>query len=690
MGLTFLTPLFLYGALGALVPLLLHLIKRQRARLHVFSTLRFLKISQKAVVRQQRLRRLLLLLLRMAACAVLAMIFARPFLKDMQNAAFAGPAPKAMAILIDNSYSMGFGNRMDLAKRRALELLGDLHIGDQVVLMSFSTQARVLREVGSEHADLAGLIQTRIRPSYQGTNYIEALRSADDQLTLSDFDDRTIYLISDFHQAGWDRQATRWQLSSDVQLKMIDVWDERDVNIAITEADIPRPLTESERTQDVVVRVKNFGTSPFQGEMTLDVNGNTAATKRVSIPSQSGQVVTFRQTFRSDANTGKITMGNDDLPIDNTFYFTVNMPSPLRVLIVEERSTRGSQSSAGYYLSQALGLRQDPPMTVDVRPVSDLTSIALGRYHTVIMADVGTLPRAAKTRLVEYVKSGGGIMIGQSRSVSPNIFNTSFGELLPGRIESIRPKDIRRDQFEALADINYQHPIFQPFAGPHHGDFGTARFFKVARIEADSASIVLGKYDDGKIAILEKQLGRGRSLMFTSTLDLSWNDLPIRGVFVPFLYQSVDYLAAQGSFDDRRSTYYHLVGETVRLPDDVTTVISPSNVPITIERSDTEMPLFTETTEPGLYVRSGAGDEGHFAINLDTRESDFTRMDIEEFVVAVINPITESQEAQEMKSQANQMQNAEIERRQRLWWYLSLFLLAVVLGETFLASRTHR
>ena len=85
MGLTFLTPLFLYGALGALVPLLLHLIKRQRARLHVFSTLRFLKISQKAVVRQQRLRRLLLLLLRMAACAVLAMIFARPFLKDMQN-----------------------------------------------------------------------------------------------------------------------------------------------------------------------------------------------------------------------------------------------------------------------------------------------------------------------------------------------------------------------------------------------------------------------------------------------------------------------------------------------------------------------------------------------------------------------------------------------------------------------------
>lgn len=688
MGLTFLTPLFLYGALGALVPLLLHLIKRQRARVQVFSTLRFLKISQQAVVRQQKLRRLLLLLLRMAACAVLAMIFARPFMKDMQNAAFAGPKPKAFVILIDNSYSMEFGNRMDLAKRRAQELLDELHVGDQVALMSFSSQAKVLREISTEHADLAGLIQTQIKPEYQGTNYIEALRSADDQMNRSDFDDRTIYIISDFQQAGWDRQATRWQLSSGIKLKIIDIWDERDVNVAVTAVDLPRPLTESERTQDVVVRVKNFGLTPYEGEMTLEINGAEAATRRVSIPSNSAQVVTFRHTFRADANTGRVSMGSDDLPIDNQFYFTVNIPTPLRVLIVEERSTRGSQSSAAYYLTQALGLRQDPPMTVDVRPATELASLALGRYHAIITADIGTLPRAGRTRLVEYVKSGGGVLIGQNRSVSPNIFNTSFGELLPGRVNTAQPERIRRDQFGALADINYQHPIFSPFAGPHHGDFGTARFFKIVRTEPDSSATIVGKFDDGFPAIIEKSLGRGRTLMFSSTLDLSWNDLPIRGVFVPFLYQSIDYLAAQILSGDRQSAYYQLIGETIRLPDDTKSVTTPTGAEIAIAQSDTEMPLFTDTSMPGLYSHDGS--VGHFAVNLDTKESDFTRMEIEEFVAAVINPVTESQEALEMKSQANFMQNAEIERRQRIWWYLSLFLLAVVLGETFLASRTHR
>ena len=104
-GLSFLTPLFLYGALGAVIPLLLHLIKRTRAR-RIFPTIRFLKLSSQQVVRQQKIRRIVLLMLRMAACAVLAIIFARPFLNDSAAAAFVGSTPKAMAIVMDTSYSI--------------------------------------------------------------------------------------------------------------------------------------------------------------------------------------------------------------------------------------------------------------------------------------------------------------------------------------------------------------------------------------------------------------------------------------------------------------------------------------------------------------------------------------------------------------------------------------------------------
>lgn len=690
-SIAFLTPLFLYGALGALFPLLLHLIKRERARKRVFSTIRFLKLSQHQVVRQQRLRRLLLLLFRMVACALLAMIFARPFLKDSTGAAFAGPQPQAIALVMDTSYSMGFGSRLDRIKRRARELIQALHPGDQVVLMAFSTQGHMIKELSSDLMDLESLIEDRVILTHQATNYVEALRMADDQLSRSEFEDRTIYLLSDFHITGWDRRSTGWKLSPGVKFKAIDVWDERDANVAVTDVNIPGSLSQSDRNLEIAVRVKNFGYTPFQGQMDLTINGRSVGKKHVSIPSQSGQVVNFRHTFRQDRNTGMISFGDDPLALDNRFYFTVDAPSPLRVLIVEEKSMRRNRLSAAYYIRQALELRPDPPLTVDVLAVSALNSVSLGRYQTVILADVTTAPQTARTRLTDYVKSGGGLIIGLSPAVSVNVFNTAFGDLLPGRIRDLWPKDIRRDEFLSLSEVNYPHPIFQPFAGPHHGDFGAARFFRVAHVRADSSAIVLGRYDDGSAAILEKTLGQGHVLFVTSTFNLTWNDLPIRGVFLPFLHQSVDYLAGRLADGNGRQKGYQLVGEAVRLPIPTSaTVVKPSKAQIPVNGVSDEPPLFTETDEPGIYSIGPEGQYGHFAINLDTRESDLTHLDVEELVAAVINPVTESIEAQAMKTQASVVQNTVMERRQRLWWFLTLGLLIVVLGETFLASRTHR
>jgi len=109
-----------------------------------------------------------------------------------------------------------------------------------------------------------------------------------------------------------------------------------------------------------------------------------------------------------------------------------------------------------------------------------------------------------------------------------------------------------------------------------------------------------------------------------------------------------------------------------------------------VSGSADQTPLFTETNETGLY-QVGPKDSGEmFAVNLDTDESDISHVDIEEFVSAVINPVTESQEARELKAQASMVENTEVERRQKLWWYLSLMLLVVVLAETLIASRTHR
>ncbi len=690
MDLAFLNVTFLFGALGAAIPLILHLVRRQRAGIHVFSMVRFLVSSQRAVVRQQKLRRLLLLLLRMAACALLAVIFARPFVRDYGENLFAGTQPEAVAILIDTSYSMGYGNRLPLARRLAAEVLDELRTGDQVALLTFAGQARVVRELGPDPTGLPALMDTQVNATYEGTDYLEALRAADDQLSGADFDKRTLYLVSDFQQSGWNPRSAGWKLSPGVQLRMIDVGEAQDDNTAVTGVELPAALTGANRTLDVVVRIRNYGQSPFQEDLTLQVNGNETARRRVDIPPRTGHVESFQHTFEADMNSGTVILGEDGLPVDNRFYFTVNAPSPVRVLCVEERIRPNRPTEAAYYLSQALSLRQDPPVVVDVKSVSALSEVDPSEYDVVISANLSALPRAAKNRLNGYVRSGGSLIIGLNPAVSPDIFNSSFGELLPGRIESVSSPDSSRDQYRLLTDVNYQHPVFQPFSGPRHGDFGTVRFYRTARLAPDSSAAVPARFDDGNAAIAEKPLGNGRTLLFLSTFDLSWNDFPIREVFVPFLYESIDYLASRGAMHVGATGAYRLTGEAVRIPEEARYVDLPSGERVQVEASQAGTRLFTQTRQPGLYRVQAEGSPQTFAVNLDTRESDFTRMDVEAFASNVVNPVARSPESRETESLAMYARDAEVERRQRLWWFLGFTLIALVLGETFLANRTHR
>ena len=690
MDLAFLNVTFLFAALGAAVPLILHLVRRQRAGIHVFSMVRFLVSTQRAVVRQQRFRRLLLLLLRMAACALLAVIFARPFVRDQDESFFAGAQPEAAAILVDTSYSMGYGNRLALARRRAAEVLNTLRTGDQVALLTFAVQARVVRELGSDHAGLPALLDTGIEATFEGTDYVEALRAADDQLSGADFEKRTLYLVSDFQQSGWNPRSAGWKLSPGVQLRLIDVGDEQDDNTAVTGVEIPAALSAEERDLDVVVRIRNYGRTPFRDELTLQVNGTASGRRTVEIPQRSGRLETFRHTFDPATNAGEVILGDDGLPVDNRFYFTVRAPAPLRVLCLEERRRPDRPSEAAYYLSQALSLRRDPPVAVDVRSPRAMGDVDPGDYDVVISANLSVLPRGAKSRLTDYVRSGGSLIIALNPAVSPGIFHTSFGELLPGRIASLSSPDAPRDRYRLLTDVNYQHPVFQPFSGPRHGDFGTVRFYRTARFEPDSTATVPARFEDGSAAVAEKPLGSGRTFLVLSTFDLSWTDFPIREVFVPFLYESIDYLASRGTLHGRGTGLYRLAGEAVRLPDDALHVELPTGERVPAEASQTGTRLFTRTQRPGLYRVQSEGGPHTFAVNLDTRESDFTRMDVEAFASALINPVAASPESRETETLAREARDAEVERRQRLWWFLGFTVIALVLGETLLANRTHR
>src|SRR6516164_4382146 len=101
-GLSLIHPAFLAATAAVAVPIVIHLLLRPRARRVDIGSVRFLRVALRDSTRRRKVRRWLLLALRVAAVLLLALLFARPFLRG----GAADGRDRAVILLIDESASM--------------------------------------------------------------------------------------------------------------------------------------------------------------------------------------------------------------------------------------------------------------------------------------------------------------------------------------------------------------------------------------------------------------------------------------------------------------------------------------------------------------------------------------------------------------------------------------------------------
>ena len=192
---SFLTPAFLFGALAAAVPILLHFLRRERLPRVPFSDLRLLRGARIDHARRLRLRELLLPALRAAALVLLALAFARPFVADR-------PAPDgpATVVLVDTSFSMSAPGQADETRALARAAVDEAPAGHLVAVVAFDDAARVAAGLaldrGAARAAVAGLL-----PRPRATRYREGLTAA--SALIGDRPGRVV-VVTDLQAGGWD------------------------------------------------------------------------------------------------------------------------------------------------------------------------------------------------------------------------------------------------------------------------------------------------------------------------------------------------------------------------------------------------------------------------------------------------------------------------------------------------------
>ena len=671
----FLTPLFLIGLLAALIPVAIHLIRREKPPRVMFSTIRFLKKTSKKLVLFQHLQQIALLLLRASVIVLLVLAFARP-LFNQSVARLLDADPQSALILLDLSMSMRWQDNFDRAKAEALAVVDRLSGGDELGLIAFSGTAEVVRELDTEGGQVRELIESFDEPGFGSTRYYPNLRLADQMLEDSRYENRAIYLISDFQEVGLQGADESWKLAPGVALHLIDVGSADSENLVLTDVRSPEQLLEDSAQQQILARIRSTGSQYLDsGEVSLSLNGQMVDRRPVDLTDRSEQVVTFAVDFEAEGDyVGEIRVAGDNFSDDNSYYFTVDVLPKINVLLVNGEASDNWFDDEGHWFGLAVSSTDSSPFSLETIDPTELSAAAMRQSDVVALLNVGQLTSSQAAALSEYVVNGGSLLIAPGDRIDERAFNQQLGEISPARLEQVGL--LGRDDYLVIADYDRRHPILRPL-----GSDWSARFQGHWRLTPSEESNVLMQFDNTEAALVERDVGEGKVLLFASSLDLEWNNLALQGLFLPFVHETLRHLVRS---EVGQSAYE--IGDSISLEgfasDTEVSVSDADGRSVSLEANNLQ-----RATSPGLFTATSGAVSSRYAVNIMPEESNFTRVATSTLYDAVVNPDTSPLQSRE--AQTAQLIE-ELENPQRLWWWILTLVMVLLLVEVLVANRTYR
>ena len=458
----FLTPFFLLG-LGALaVPVVVHLIQRERKRVVQFPSLMFVQKIPYQSVRRRRIRHWFLLLMRAVALALIVAAFARPFLPGGGAAALAASGgARELVVLLDRSASMGYGDRWEKARAEARKAVSALGPADKATLVLFDRNAEENVRATDDRGRLESAIGAATLTS-GATRIGPALKLAASILSRSTLPRREAVLISDFQKTGWSG-AEDVRFPETMRLTPISVASDATTNVSVPSVSLARSTFSNQERVVITAGITNHGAEPVTGlPVTLAMDGHTIDTQMATVGPHASASVTFQPyTLAEPSVAGVVRAGADPMPADNAFSFVLSPIQPTPVLVVN-----GGDAASGFYLGKALAIGTTPTFQVDVQPAARVEPAMLDKRSVVILNDAPLPPGLAGGALKRFVERGGGLLVAFG---DHTVWPSSEADLLPGTVGAV--VDRPTGHGGSLGYRDYGHPVFEVFKAARSGDF---------------------------------------------------------------------------------------------------------------------------------------------------------------------------------------------------------------------------
>lgn len=602
----FLAPFFLLAMAAIALPIVIHLLQVHKPKTLAFSTLAFFSNLQKTTMRRLAIKRWLLLALRIAAIAMLALALMRPFVKP--EAVFWDGGPVLYAILIENGPSMSRidekGPYIDQAKAAVAALIAEASPDDRFLLMpSFGP----FTPTSAMAPDVAAQMLNDITVSTAANRAAERWAALSAAADAEAGGNRAYFWITDARAV----QTAPLDAPPREGLTVLRIGTQAVSNLQVTDLRIRNQLGGPGKPLFIEVDVRNSGQEPVvAGFISLEQEGRLRAQFPLELDTSATETLLFEAIPTSDVFSGRILLEGDGYAPDNEVPLSYRIPTQRSVLLIGEaapmRYLRGALESATE-LTSALSVRR--------LNVADAAGASLDGVDAIVLHEVDAIPAALRERIAARVQAGAGVLVFPTMTADIESTNRLLSVLGAGTFGARRGATSidRIVEGHPVIDGLFDNPDDRAIRAPMPDLRSVWRYDPKG---TTPGSVILGTTTSEPL-ITEHRFGQGVVLVASIGTDARWSTFPANPFFAPLMTRLVMHAASVGSVIPRQLQVGQGLDLHLRLP----------SLDVRIDRDGARFsPEATRLTSGEVRVRYPAEDwtPGVYTLRSGTQRTDIS------------------------------------------------------------------
>ena len=525
---SFLNPFFLFGLSLILVPIVLHFINRKISKSIVFPSIRFIQQAQQIKSGKKQIRDWLLLFFRILILTLITLIFAKPIISGKMK--IDDTAETKILLFFDLSVSMHTNTFNEFIKAESDEVFNKNPDASYALLAS-SNKIEASMTFGTEFEKIKNKIDL-LKPTLFGGDHSKALSALPSFFNSQDTSEKILYIFSDVQHYDWDHSRIP-NLNLNAEIIIVQPEHIKRANVTIRNAVSELYVRDNIKKLRVTVETHFFSVASAPAKLKLTV-GNKSVVNDIELRGgYSDKFMIDLDNPDSDIGIAEIIY-EDDLQVDNVYYFWVGSGIPVKVLIVADSREDPAKQTESFFLINALSVTLPGMTEFDIRLVEPdfIWDQNLNELQGIFFLDSLTTYAELELDLLKtYLTDGGNLIYFSGKKSAQNLAKFFNSKLSQTRFNGFKGEI---NQFRSFTvDVRNLDASVMSIFREEKGDLNYFPIYKYSKFLPHKSSRTLLEFDNRDPFLIQESIGKGALFMFAISLSPQWSEFPTSMTFLP-------------------------------------------------------------------------------------------------------------------------------------------------------------